>query len=233
MPVIIGSARTGESGLVNQKAGDQKNGAEVSTQNFYVHSKGWYVLRAKSQTIANKLASAMDKACKNNNIGYDQFNRNTLYNSVKSKSFDPSEAKSPIETDCSALVRVCLAYAGVMVQDFNTATEKAVIEKTGKFTTHKYSNGFELKKGDILVTQTKGHTAIVVSVPEVKANYYKRYLGSSVSIVDALGSVGEKNTSLANRKRIAKANGISSYNGTSEQNNKLVNLLKAGKLKKA
>ncbi len=64
-------------------------------------------------------------------------------------------------------------------------------------------------------------------------SYYPKYTGTSSSIVSALAAVGEKNTSIAYRKRIAVANGISGYTGTAAQNISMVNLLKAGKLKKA
>ena len=62
-------------------------------------------------------------------------------------------------------------------------------------------------------------------------SYYKKYTGSSVSLVDALKAIGI-DSSMTNRKKIAKANGISNYTGTSSQNTKLLNLLKQGKLKK-
>lgn len=65
-----------------------------------------------------------------------------------------------------------------------------------------------------------------------KVTYYKKYTGRSVSFVDALNGAGIKST-FANRVKIAKANGIKAYIGTSKQNTKLLNLLKAGKLIKA
>ena len=41
MAVIVGSARIDEKGnATGGQAGDQKSGKEVSTQNYYVHSKG-------------------------------------------------------------------------------------------------------------------------------------------------------------------------------------------------
>lgn len=61
--------------------------------------------------------------------------------------------------------------------------------------------------------------------------YYKKYTGSSVSIVDALKAIGV-DSSMNNRKNIAKKNGIGNYTGTASQNTKLLNLLKQGKLKK-
>jgi N-acetylmuramoyl-L-alanine amidase CwlA len=57
----------------------------------------------------------------------------------------------------------------------------------------------------------------------LKANY------NGGSIVDALKSVGV-NSSYSYRSKLAAANGISNYKGTSEQNTTLLNLLKQGKL---
>lgn len=65
-----------------------------------------------------------------------------------------------------------------------------------------------------------------------KVTYYKKYTGRSLSFVDALNGAGIKST-FANRVKIAKANGIKVYIGTSKQNTKLLKLLKAGKLIKA
>lgn len=61
--------------------------------------------------------------------------------------------------------------------------------------------------------------------------YYPAYQGKSKSIVTALDSVGA-NSSYANRKIIAKVNGIEDYRGTAGQNIFMFNLLKDGKLLK-
>jgi hypothetical protein len=66
-------------------------------------------------------------------------------------------------------------------------------------------------------------------VPRVE--YYKKYTGKSVSIVDGLHSIGVDAT-FKHRKVIAKANGIKLYVGTAKQNSTLLKLLKEGKLKK-
>lgn len=166
MAVRVGSARIDERGAATGgKAGDQTKG-EVSTQAWYKHSKGWVVLRAKDDITRSKIAEAMEAACANDHIGYDQSQRNTLYEAVKSKGFDPSKVTTNVEADCSSLVRVCLAYAGISVGDFNTATEKSVIEKTGKFevitAAGTCNSSTNLKRGDILVTKTKGHTVVVL-----------------------------------------------------------------------
>lgn len=62
------------------------------------------------------------------------------------------------------------------------------------------------------------------------ASYYPKF--NSTSIVDGLKSIGV-NSSFGNRQKIAAANGIKAYAGTAEQNERLLNLARAGKLKKA
>lgn len=107
MAVTIGSARIDENGNAHGgRAGDQ-SGKEVSTQAWYRHSKGWRVLRCTDEERAEKIARAMQAACDNANIGYDQYQRDTLYNAAKPLGFDPARVDTPCETDCSALVRVC------------------------------------------------------------------------------------------------------------------------------
>ena len=164
MAVIIGSAR---SSFGDTSPGDQSGGKEVSTQSFYVHSKGWYVYRAKDPAARKKIAEAMEKACVNDDIGYSQPTRNTLYNDIKGESFDPSKTSKKVNTDCSALVRVCCAYAGIMLGDFITSNEGSVLVGSGQFeklTADKYCKQSDyLMRGDILCTRTKGHTVVVLT----------------------------------------------------------------------
>lgn len=167
MAVIIGSARLGENGrITGGKSGDQ-TGSEVATQNYYVHSKGWRVLRAKDAAARKKIATAMRAACKNNNIGYDQNSRNSLYSLAAKVGFDVSKVTAKCETDCSALVRVCCAFAGIKVKDFITSNEASVLLASGAFselTGDKYTKqSAYLAEGDILVTKTKGHTVVVLT----------------------------------------------------------------------
>ena len=164
MGVWIGSAR---SSFGNTNPGDQNGGREVSKQEYYVHSKGWVVLRAKDATVREKIALAMERACDNNDIGYSQPTRLTLFNDVKVAGFDPACTTKKVNTDCSALVRVCVKFAGIEVGDFITSNEAAKLMGTGKF--EKITDDKRCKKsdyllrGDILVTRTKGHTAVVLN----------------------------------------------------------------------
>lgn len=165
--VKVGSARIDENGrATGGKAGDQ-TGKEVSTQNWYKHTKGWRVFRAKSETVANKIAQDMQWACDNSHIGYDQGQRLTLYNVAKPLGFDCSRVTQNCETDCSALVRVCCAYAGIMLANFRTTNEPQVLLDSGAFVEMKgtkYTNeSTYLKRGDILCTKTQGHTVVVLN----------------------------------------------------------------------
>ena len=170
MPVYIGSARIDERGKISGGAAGDQTGNEVSYQTWYLHSKGWVVLRAKDPETRNKIAYAMKAACDNNNIGYDQSNRSGLYEAVKNYGFDPAKCVVLTETDCSALIRVCVCYAsGKSIPNFNTSSELSVLKATGLFDVYTddahCKSSSNLLPGDILVTKTKGHTVAVISVP--------------------------------------------------------------------
>lgn len=167
MAVKIGSARIDENGNAKGgKAGDQ-TGKEVSTQAWYKHSKGWRVFRAKNPALAEKIAWDMQAACDNNNIGYDQWQRLTLYNDAKNVGFNCALVTKKCETDCSGLVRVCCAYAGIMLPNFRTTTEPSILLNSGYFYEMKgkqYTDSSDyLMRGDILCTKTQGHTVIVLN----------------------------------------------------------------------
>lgn len=172
MAVRIGHASISEKGTIRGAAGDQ-NGKEVYTRNWYRHSKGWYTLRCKNTAMRCMIAEAMEKACANDDIGYDQIENQTLWNNVKSKGYDPSKTTKKVETDCARLVRVCVQYAcekvgnGKTIPDFYTATLANTLVKTGlfeKLTSDKYckQDNF-LLRGDIQVTRTKGHTWVILT----------------------------------------------------------------------
>ena len=194
MAVTVGSARIDERGKISGgKAGDQTK-KEVSTQNWYQHSKGWRVFRAKNREKARRIAECMKAACANNNIGYDQYQRNTLYTKAKPYDFDVSKVTAKCETDCSALVRVCCERAGItgLPSGFRTANMANYLLKTGEFVElkgDKYTKkSTYLGAGDILVTRTSGHTVVVL-------NYGSGYEGEPVEESYKLGDRILKNGS--------------------------------------
>ena len=168
MAVKIGHAYSDEnSRATGGNAGDQTT-KELRVSDYSVNKKGWVVLRCKDDARRLKIAEAMEKACKNNDIGYDQNQRNTLFNNVKDRGFDPSKTTKKVETDCSALVRVCIAYAygEDVAGNIRTISEPDILVKTGlfaKYTDAKYCKSSDyLLRGDILCTPVSGHTVVVL-----------------------------------------------------------------------
>jgi peptidoglycan hydrolase-like protein with peptidoglycan-binding domain len=167
--VYVGSARIDERGNARGgQAGDQ--GREVVSQAWYKHSLGWVVIRAKNATARAKIAAAMKAACNNQNIGYDQGQRDTLYAAAKPHGFNPGKVTVKCETDCSALVRVCCAYAGIMIGNvprFATNVMPKVMKATKQFdvlTDPIYTDHPDrLLAGDILCTKVSGHTVVVLN----------------------------------------------------------------------
>lgn len=234
--IKIGHASINENGnITGGKAGDQ-TGKEVCIRSWY--NKGWNkVIRAKDTTIAEKIATAMEQACRNDNIGYNQSKRTTLFTLAKSVNFNLSKITTKCDTDCSALVAVCVNAAGISVsKDIYTGNEAAALKNTGKFeilTDKKYlTSDVYLKRGDILLKEFS-HTAVALEngVEVQKIKHFSQYKGASNSFVDALKAIGA-NSTFAYRKQIANANGIQNYTGTATQNNALLTYLKNGMLLK-
>lgn len=145
-------------------AGDQ-DGKEVAIREWY--NRPWNkVLRCKDSKKADKIAKAMEKACRNDNIGYDQNQRTTLYSLAKANGWKIEDVETPCETDCSALVAVCVNAAGIKVSgDIYTGNEANALLRTEEFellTAPKYLLSDEyLRRGDILLYEFH-HTAIAL-----------------------------------------------------------------------
>ena len=92
--------------------------------------------------------------------------------------------------------------------------------------TNDFRKYYGIKESDIAK-----YTGEVKKTTKPAVEYYKRYNGTTVSLVAALNSLKISST-FANRKKIAGVNGIKLYIGTAAQNTRLLNLLKQGKLVK-
>lgn len=249
----LGSARIDERGkATGGKVGDQKQTStpdykgEVSMQPYYLHSKDWDVIRATDEKTAKALAKEMTDACNNKNIGYNQSDRYGVVKQVKAGKHLKG-ISTAINADCSSLTRACIiAATGKDPGDFTTADARSTIVKTGKFKyagkiTKNSKESIKACLGDILCTRTKGHIVIVTSGDSAFAtktetsssgtSYFRRCSDYFTSFVDALNSIGAK-SSMEERKKIAKANGILSYSGSASDNTSLLNKLKKGTLRK-
>lgn len=108
---------------------------------------------------------------------------------------------------------------------------------TGEGTTsyfYSYDQNFPKAKHEPMTKIKHSYTSFLgVLRPKKKkstsSKYFKAYKGDSESIVDALESIGAK-SDFSYRKKIAAKNKIKDYKGTPEQNEKMLRLLKTGKL---
>lgn len=166
MSIRIGHASIDENGKAQGGAAGDQTGFEVCTRSWY--AKGWNkIIRAKDTAVAEKIAATMEAACANDNIGYDQGQRTTLYSQAKAKNWNLSAISVKCECDCSSLVAVCVNAAGIAVsKDIYTGNEANALKNTGKFeilTDSKYlTQDKHLKRGDILLKEGS-HTAVALS----------------------------------------------------------------------
>ena len=165
--VRIGNARIDENGRVSGgQAGDQ-TGLEVAIEPWYLHTKGWVVIRAKDANVRERIAICMEAACANNFIGYNQDCSWELYDKSKQYGWDCSKVNVTANADCSSLVRTCVAFAAQReIEWFSTLIEVKILNKTKLFnilTDAKYTKSSDyLLRGDILCTCTQGHTVVVL-----------------------------------------------------------------------
>lgn len=155
MSILIGHASIDENGKTfGGQAGDLTK-KEVCTRQWY--SKPWqYYLECTDENIANIAATYMEQICANDNVGYDQSQRLTLYNQLKSHK-DVSKL-TPCECDCSSLVACCYIMAGLGISSACTTRNiRSALLATGKFkeysdTEHLTSDKYA-KRGGIYLTE--------------------------------------------------------------------------------
>lgn len=216
MSIKIGHASCDENRSARGGVAGDQTGGEVCTRSWY--NKPWTsVIRAKDGAVAEKIAVAMEQACANDKIGYDQGQRTTLYTQAKAMNWDLSKITTACECDCSSLVAVCVNAAGINVsKDIYTGNQKAALSETGKFTVYTSAqyvgSDSNLKRGDILLGD--GHTAIVlgngqsavspVAPAESSADVYTVKSGDTLS-----GIAAKYNTTY---QKLAEYNNISNPN---------------------
>lgn len=156
---FLGQASHDERGdsYYNGQAGDQ-TATEVSITGYYNYP--WNVfLEPIDNSFGHRVANAMVDACNNNHIGYDMNERNSCYTEWK-KAGSLAKITNDCETDCSALVSLCVTEAGhdILSETTNaptTWTLKGILLGTGKFR----EVNSPVKRGTVLLN-TQNHVAI-------------------------------------------------------------------------
>lgn len=192
MGVWIGHASIDERKQAKGGVAGDQTGKEVCIREWY--NKPWECLiRFKDPKKAKLVADCMEMAAKNDNIGYDQNQRNTLLNKARKYNYNVSKVTEPCETDCSALVALACMYAGIpesaLTLSGNSATTrtlKSCLVNTGEvsvYTSPQYVNSTaRLQRGDILL-KAGSHVVVVV---KISGNPYRL----TVTLLKE-GSIGE------------------------------------------
>lgn len=172
MSTLISNCGHDENGgYSGGKAGDQ-TGTEWQIIPWY--NRPWNcVLRHPDAVVRALIARRASAAAKNDNIGYDQSQRDTFGIELKKVGDDPAKIKTPCETDCSkgviditksvgrtlgksALANVNATYTGNMRAGFRAAGFQVLTDR-------KYlSSGDYLVEGDIVLNDAY-HVATVIS----------------------------------------------------------------------
>lgn len=109
MAILIGHASISEKNTINGNKGDS-TGREVCTRTWY--SKPWdFMAVHPDKDVREKHAKAIETACKNDNIGYGQSDRNTLNDLAKAVGYDLSKV-GKCNCDCSSLQNVAAVASG-------------------------------------------------------------------------------------------------------------------------
>ena len=171
-PVKISNSGSDENGnYKNGKAGDQ-TGKEWRIRDWYNYP--WNcVLRHPLAEVRACLATLAVKAAENNNIGYDQNQRDSYGQELANAGYDPSKITKPVESDCSkGVIDNTKATGHIMgipeLQHLSatyTGNMRAAYKAAGFYvlTESKYlKNSDYLLAGDILLNDAH-HTCTVIT----------------------------------------------------------------------
>jgi peptidoglycan hydrolase-like protein with peptidoglycan-binding domain len=159
MAILIGHSSIDENGKIAGGALGDQTGKEVCTRNWY--SASWdVVLRPKSADVAEKSAKFVEAVCANANVGYDQYNRNSLYKLASANGFNGATV-GKCECDCSSFMHTAAIAGGAKIyygsNGATTRTLRTVLGNSGYYdilTDSKYLTSDKyLKRGDIIVNE--------------------------------------------------------------------------------
>lgn len=152
------------------KAGDQ-TGREVFVRKWYPYD--WDgIIHCLDENISNKVAEIAIKLANSNLVGYDQSERNTLYQALKKNGWDVDKyikSGKCTETDCSAFVYACYCcVVPALRNDGNAPTVPQLKARFTKLDIFKWytakrfrTKDTDLRAGDILVN-TDAHAVMAV-----------------------------------------------------------------------
>lgn len=187
MTLYLIAARIDEHGKISGGIEGDQNRREICAYKYANYRYGWEgVLRWEGSNLArvrNRLMCAAWRCAKNDNVGYDQNRRVTLYNLMQNKKWLLRHVLSlpRCSCDCSMLMGVCaniallpLKLSDVVCPDYVYTGNMVPIFKRMGFTWIAkgidFDSGFGLMPGDILLNQDH-HTAMFMGAKKSGVRY--------------------------------------------------------------
>ena len=193
------------------KAGDQ-TGEEWKITEWY--DRPWNcVLRYPDDKIRELIADKAEKAAKNDNVGYDMYQRYTFWAALQKAGWDPAKISEPCEADCSsgvtAIVRAIGFELGIkklqnIPETTYTENMRDAFVKAGfeVLTAQKYKKSQDyLMRGDILLNDKKHVTTNLTNGSKIEEIQNKPKL--SIDEVAKLVIEGKYGNGEDRKKRLA------------------------------
>jgi hypothetical protein len=165
MEISCGYASVSENGTKNGAKGDQ-TGKEVKVSGYYNFGQN-KVIRFKDTKMGIIAAEAMEAVCNNDNIGYGQLDRTTLYSEARRIGWDVNRIGEIClcNTDCSEAAAVAINFAfgrEVIPESAYTGSIVEMCENTGLFDALTNFNQSMLQAGDMPIKEGK-HIIMVLN----------------------------------------------------------------------
>lgn len=97
------------------QAGDQ-TGREYRVRTWYDYNQD-QTARHPDERVRYLIAKLAVESANNDNIGYDQGERTTMWEQLRKVGFDPTKIATPCEADCSASTAAIVKAVGFLVDD--------------------------------------------------------------------------------------------------------------------
>ena len=170
MSTLCGWASISENNTVNGKVGDQTK-REVKTGKYYNFGQT-DIIRFKDETKRPAASLIMAALCNNENIGYGQKDRTTLYKLANNLNWDPEKINEigKCNCDCSELIAVVINFVfnqPIIPSTVYTGNLIQVCYNTGHFDIISSFTEKDLILGDIII-KPKHHVIMVIRTSETK-----------------------------------------------------------------
>lgn len=210
MSVLCGWASIDERGKASGGAAGDQTGREVKTGPWYYFGQS-VVIRPKDRAKGQKMASIMRKLCNNDNIGYDQSQRTTLWAEMSRVGWNPEKVTKKCEVDCSALIAVVCKAAGYNISpDVWTGNLRSALTKTKKYdvlTSDYYAKkSTGLRAGDIILNPATHVIMAIADGPVVKGQAgLNKMIGATLDLDGDRGAATKKCGVMALKTGLNKA----------------------------